>query len=192
MIDSFTIFNNTSTNFISEFSTSIENYSGTVTAVATFGLVLVTLTYVIITRQAHTANVIDTIMRDYARQEIFDAMRKLRKYNDHFNDREKLFRAYHELRYTNENEFERLNDYRRLVSHHFLRIYYLRKTGAINDKLMRELSNKFKTIFYLEIIEPMEGGNNPNYNNNSFNYYRKLYPELIRDFPEIKEYELIK
>jgi hypothetical protein len=145
--------------------------------------------------QALTASVVDSIMRDYAKQKMYKAMRKLKKFKTHFSDdnegREKMKIAFHELENTNEKEFHNLNNYRRMVSHHFQRIYYLRVTNAIkDDKLMKNLSSKYQTEFYLKIIEPLEAGINPKYEKNSFNYYRKLYPELEKDYPEIKESNL--
>ncbi len=164
-----------------------DNHSGSLTAIFTILLVIVTFIYVYYSKQALTAHVVDTIMRDYSRQEMFDAKRELRQYNDQFSNREKLFKAFRELRNTDNKEFERLENYRRIVSHHFLRIYYLKETGAINKNLMRKLSSKTRSRFYLEIIEPMEAGKDPNYNKSSFNLYRKLYPELKKELSEISE-----
>ena len=172
---------------ISWIISSWDNHSGALTAIFTILLVIVTFIYVYYSKQALTAHVVDTIMRDYSRQEMFDAKRELRQYNDQFKDREKLFRAFRELRNTNKKEFDRLEYYRRIVSHHFLRIYYLKETGAINNNLMKKLSSKIRTIFYLEIIEPLEAGKDTDYNKSSFNRYRKLYPELKKDYPEIND-----
>ncbi len=68
-----------------------------------------------------------------------------------------------------------------------MRIYYLKETGAISNNLMRKLSSKTRSRFYLEIIEPLEAGKDPNYNKSSFNLYRKLYPELKKEYSEINE-----
>ena len=83
-------------------------------------------------------------------------------------------------------QYDKIDNYRRLVSHHYLRIYYLRSTGAINDELMRNLSPKHQTIFYLEIIEPLEGGKNPNYQKESFKKFNELY-DLEKEYPEITQ-----
>ena len=166
---------------------------------------------IIIAKRAHIANVVDSITKDYAKEKMFHAMKELREYKyektgerDKLTDnkatieekRKKLYDTFLELREKNEihkldkdqEVFDKVDKNRRLVSHHFQRIYYLFKTGAIDEELAKELSNKNQSQFYLEIIEPLEGGENPHYNSESFDQFRKFYPELEKKYDKITYY----
>ena len=168
----------------------VESNTEAIVALFTIALFGATTYYAYVARNALRANVVDSVMKDYARDEILISMRKLRKFKNHFasddEGRIRMNSAFIELEDTDIKKFDDLNQSRRMVSHHFQRIFRLRKTGVINDDLLRDFVTKQQAEFYLEIIEPLEGGkHNPNYIRESFNAFRDLYPEL-RKYHEIK------
>jgi hypothetical protein len=182
-----------------------------ITLIATLITAIFLYWSIIIAKRAHTANVVDSITKDYATKEMLDAMRTLRKYKDKFGDendldedkdkivkieqiRKKFYEDFllkrkkdrkNELKENDQTEFDEINKSRRLVSHHFQRIYYLFKTGAIPEELAMELSNENQSQFYLEVIEPLEGGKNRNYNEKSFDQFRTFYPELAEKYHKV-------
>jgi hypothetical protein len=147
-----------------------------------------------ITKANNMASIELTIMRDYARPEVLKAMNVLRAFKtqgqyDNTNEgRKRMNLDFVNLKTEKYSYFNILDNARRLVSHHFQIIYKLFNAGAIDKKTLEDLIEKGQADFYLEIIEPLEGGkNNPNYKNECFNFFGEtLYPDLREKYPEMK------
>jgi hypothetical protein len=63
---------------------------------------------------------------------------------------------------------------RRLITHHFFKIFLLRKNNVIDDKILKTLAQEEDVQYLLEYIEPLETAINKNYNREMFDMYRNL------------------
>ena len=143
------------------------------------------------------ANIELTLLKDYARDDVLEAMKDLRdfqiegNYNNKKKSRQKMNSDFIVTKVSNPRKFDRLDAHRRRISHHFQIIYKLKKKEAIDSETFMDLVEKEQAKFYLEIIEPLEGGmNNPNYHQDSFDLIGGLYSGLREDYPDMKNWDL--
>jgi hypothetical protein len=63
---------------------------------------------------------------------------------------------------------------RRLITHHFFKIFLLRKSNVIDDKILKTVAQEEDIQFLIKYIEPLETAINKNYNREMFDMYRNL------------------
>jgi hypothetical protein len=63
---------------------------------------------------------------------------------------------------------------RRMITHHFFKIYLLRKSNVIDDKILKTVTQEEDIQYLIKYIEPLETKINKNYNREMFDYYRDL------------------
>lgn len=68
---------------------------------------------------------------------------------------------------------------RRLITHHFFKIFLLRKNNVIDNKILKNITQEEDIQLLINYIEPLETAINKNNNREMFDMYRNL---LDRDF----------
>jgi len=138
---------------------------------ATFSLVFVTAILALVswhnanlTKKAFQSSIILNLTESYASDEMNEAMKNVRQYWDG-NPENFLHKIV---------ESKILDNQRRKISHHFLKIYLLKVSDVIDDSLMMKLASKGSIEYLLEIIEPVEKYLNPKYNQDMFDEYRRI------------------
>ncbi len=130
------------------------------------------------TKRALQGQLLINVTDAYMRPEILNAMRGLRRlWREYPTEFAKKFLEQLNSGSDNGNS---LNHSRRIVSHHFLKIFRLRKLEFVDDTFVRELAPPDEARFLFEVIEPLEQIINQNYDPSMFDMFRKLYPDLSR------------
>ena len=125
------------------------------------------------TRVATTAQIMSSLLDEYRSAEMSDAMTWLRKVVQSYDleVQDNLL----DLRQKRPRVYKDLNANRRLVSHFFGKIYLLQKAGYVDDAFVRTVVGQDAAEFYLEVIEPLEKAENPDYDKSAFEYFAKLH-----------------
>jgi len=63
---------------------------------------------------------------------------------------------------------------RRLITHHFFKIFLLRKNKVIDDKILKNITQEEDIQLLINYIEPLETVINKNYNREMFDMYHDL------------------
>lgn len=115
--------------------------------------------------RAFRGNIILNLTDSFSSQEMNDAMKSLK-------DSEQLIKS---LDFQNLPPSKTVFDQkRRMITHHFFKIFLLRKTDIIDDTILKTVAQEEDVEYLLKYIEPMETKINPKYNKEMFNFYRDL------------------
>jgi hypothetical protein len=125
------------------------------------------------TRQTTQAQLLSSLLDDYAGDEMLKAMVTLRRWKqDHGDQFADEFRS---LRQKNYSEVEKVDHARRRVSHYFQKIHTLHTAGLMDEHLVRKAATEGQVKFFREVVEPLEAAFNPKYDRSSFKYLGDLY-----------------
>ena len=152
------------------------NRSENVLNILTLGSVLASLILVIFTwrtvqkmHQSTQAQIIMSLLDDYASIEMRDAINELRRRKTQYaNDYMAAFNS----RRGEEPDWDRA---RRCVAHYYQKVAAMFDMGLLDKKFARVVATKEQVEFYREMIEPLEAVINPNYGPSSFNVLESLY-----------------
>jgi hypothetical protein len=109
------------------------------------------------------ANIILNLADSFSSQGMNDAMKNLKDNEEHIKTID------HEVF---QNTIYDQN--RRKVTHHFFKMYLLKRNNIIDDKILKTVAQKEDVQFLVEHIEPMEQKINKDYNREMFDFYHNL------------------
>lgn len=157
--------------FISYFSQHIEFLVAIVTAIAA----IITIDQ---SSKALKASLILNIADSFATDRMGQAMQSLRNFSDENNEigiKTKFSELMKSKDENDKKEFKKYNGYRRLVSHHFFKIWRVSKMGLINDADLKIFAPPDEIDFLLDIIEPMHQViDEKKYNKSMYRDFEKL------------------
>lgn len=108
------------------------------------------------TKKTSLAQIITQIMDAYSSNEIFSALLKLTQFKEkHASDFEKIFEEMLRSK-PSDPKTVRYDEYRRRISHHFNKIWFLFHIKLLRKKYVVKLVARAQADFYLDTIEPLE------------------------------------
>jgi len=115
--------------------------------------------------KAFKGDIILNLTDSFSSQEMNDAMKSLK-------DSEKLIKTF---------DWQKLppsmtvfDQKRRMITHHFFKIYLLRKSEVIDDRILKTVAQEEDVQYLITYIEKIETAINKNYNREMFDFYRNL------------------
>jgi hypothetical protein len=127
--------------------------------------------------KSFNSNIILNITESFSDPKMNLAMKDLKK-----SEKLKKDEIEKELKYFN------FDNNRRMVTHHFFKIYLLYESGVINKKLLRIVAQKEDVELLINCVERIEKINNEHYNRSMFDLYRSLLKKGFYNKGFIKEF----
>ena len=156
------------------------------TARATFTSAEATRQNASVAKEFARSQVILQISTEYASRDILEAMKTLRQWKE--INGENFAKAFAERR---RNDLRWENDYfRRMISHHFYKIYQLSKSKFIDAEFLAVLLDAGRIDFLLDVLKPIEFEilkSVPNYDR-----AKQQFAEEMFDFFENLRHQLMK
>jgi hypothetical protein len=148
------------------------------TAIAALFTAFLTLTIINQNYAAQKTNLLFNIADSYAKKEIGDSLNSLKKFSDKFQNKDELQEGYRRLKIDNDEKFSEYDQSRRLISHHYFKIWRMRLLEIIDNDTVRILAPLDEIKFLLHVIENLHLAKDPNYDKRMYTFFRALYPEL--------------
>jgi hypothetical protein len=115
--------------------------------------------------KAFKGNIILNLTDSFSSQEMNDAMKSLK-------DMEQSIKS---LDLNNLPPSKTVFDQkRRMITHHFFKIYLLRKSGVIDNKILKTVAQEEDVEYLIKYVEPLETAINKNYNREMFDFYHDI------------------
>ena len=122
---------------------------------------------------ASQAQLVATLLDSWASKDMLDACIKLTEWRkDHG---ECFAEDFKRLRCGEYDSIRLIDDARRLISHHFQKVYILGKERLLEKRLVLNVVDEWQANLYCTIVEPLEAAVRPDYDKSSFVYFSAIY-----------------
>lgn len=125
------------------------------------------------TQKTVLAQILIQITDTYSSPEMLSGMLNLRKWQQQYGSN--FAEEFGEMRRSDYSKIEQIDKDRRRYSHHFHKIRLLLDSGVVSKSFVKKIVSFGQVDFLLEVIEPLEGALNPNYDHSTFDTFRRIY-----------------
>ena len=138
------------------------------------------------TQRATEAQLLSTLMRAYASEDMLHALRVLRNWRS--NQGDEFAEKWRKALENDSSEAQEVDRARRIVSSHFITALHLYKSGYVKKRFLETICDVDGINVLYDIAEPLEYAMNPGYNREGFKTLRTLcgragMEHLIRPIP---------
>jgi hypothetical protein len=122
---------------------------------------------------ASQAQLVSTLLDSWASKDMLDACIELTAWKkDHG---ESFAEDFKRLRCGEYDSVRLIDHARRLISHHFQKVYTLGKERLLEKRLVLNVVDEWQANLYCTIVEPLEAAVRPDYDKSSFVYFAAMY-----------------
>jgi hypothetical protein len=125
------------------------------------------------TRDAAQAQLMASLFDAWRDPAMLDAALQLVRWKELRGDQ--FAEVFRRLRIEQNEQVRPIDHARRLVSHHFQKIYSMSKEALLDPRVLRQVADKGQVELYCSMVEPLEAAVRADYDRSSFEYLAALH-----------------